>query len=571
MRRRFSTFPGTSRPVAAPLAVGVFALMVVAGIWAIAYLSLQADRRALYHDARTELAGAQRVMAAQVGRTIESAQSLLHAADHWLREHTNDPGPDALPTLALLVERLQRQHESPALIRLYGDKGETIPVGPFGAGEPSAIEREFLTGLEGRPDGAIHIGLQFTGRMGRALIPLSMRASPNPFGARFIVTAVAVAPLADAFRDMLMTAPGIVGILREDGHLLFRFPDVEGATGVKLDIGAYTRAQGEPPPYGLIEDIYDFSGRQLLTAFRKLPTQPLYVYATFRGVDLEAKLALRRPTTLAVAGAATIATIAMAALIAWLLHRRERQAAAVMSALAQAHEASAAKSAFLANVSHELRTPLNAIIGFSELVSMQTFGPLQERYRGYIADVLAAGRHLLGIVDQLLDMATIEARRFSLKSEPVDLGQLAHEATQMLGPLADERRVTIILHEPADEVVTEGDAGAIRQILINLLGNAVKFCREDGKVDVAWRRDEHGSVAITVADEGEGIAPEDVPRVFEPFWRKEGTYVRRHTGVGLGLSLTRQLAEALEGSVTVESEKGRGSRFTVTLPAKLPA
>jgi signal transduction histidine kinase len=127
--------------------------------------------------------------------------------------------------------------------------------------------------------------------------------------------------------------------------------------------------------------------------------------------------------------------------------------------------------------------------------------------------------------------------------------------------------VTLILRGPEGEIVTEGDAGAIRQILINLIGNAVKFCREGGKVEITWMRDDPNSVSITVADEGEGIAPEDLPLVFEPFWRKEGTYVRRHSGVGLGLALTRQLVEALDGSVTAESTPGEGSRFIVRLPA----
>jgi signal transduction histidine kinase len=567
MRRLPSLLPRFSRPLAAPLAIAVYALMVVAGIWAIAFFFLDADRRNLYRDARAELAGAHKVMAAQVGRTVESAQSLLHAVDHWLGEHARDPGPDALPNLATLVDRLQRQHESPALIRLYGADGETIPLGPLGAGEPGAAGREFITGLEGKPEGTIHIGLQFTGRMGRALIPLSMRASANPFGARIIVTAIDVSSFVDAFADTMVTAPGLVGIVREDGHILFRHPDVESATGIRLDLAAWIRGNGDPPVSGLLDDIVDLRGRQLLTAFRKLANQPLYVYATFRVNELEAKLAQRAPLTIAVASTATIAVLAMAILIAWLLWRREKEAATVVLALSQAREASAAKSAFLANVSHELRTPLNAIIGFSELVAMQTFGPLQERYRGYVGDVLAAGRHLLGVVDQLLDMATIEARRFSLKSEPVDLGVLAGEAAQMLEPLAGERQVTLILRGPEGEIVTEGDAGAIRQILINLIGNAVKFCREGGKVEITWMRDDPNSVSITVADEGEGIAPEDLPLVFEPFWRKEGTYVRRHSGVGLGLALTRQLVEALDGSVTAESTPGEGSRFIVRLPA----
>ena len=239
--------------------------------------------------------------------------------------------------------------------------------------------------------------------------------------------------------------------------------------------------------------------------------------------------------------------------------------------LAHANEANQAKTMFLANMSHELRTPLNAIIGFSELIERQAFGPISDRYRGYVTDILQSGRHLLSIVNQLLDMASIEANKDRLDRRPMDPRAAIDSAVAMIRGMAQSSGVTIELETgglPARMVCNER---AFRQIVANLVSNAVKFSPQGSAVRVGGLADGPDFIVLTVADQGIGMAPSDRAKLFTPFWRGENVWTRRSDGIGLGLALTRRLIEGLGGRIEVESEAGKGSRFTVRLPVSPPA
>jgi signal transduction histidine kinase len=237
-------------------------------------------------------------------------------------------------------------------------------------------------------------------------------------------------------------------------------------------------------------------------------------------------------------------------------------------ALMDAEAANIAKREFLANISHELRTPLNAIIGFSDLMALQPFGALSERYRGYADDIQGAGRHLLNIVDQLLDVAAIEARRLRMRAEPFDPGEVVHEIAEMMRAIARQRNIRIVEIPPASPIATIGDRTVLGQILTNLVGNAVRHCRKDGAVRIAWAKAPNECFAIAIEDEGSGIPVEDLEHIFEPFWRKESSNLSRRGGTGLGLMLTRQFVTLWGGTIAVDSEVGKGSVFTVTLPLR---
>ena len=525
---------------------------------------------AIRQHASAELLGAQNVLAAQIGRTVESAQTLLHSVDSWLSDQSDVPEAGDLAGLARHIDRMQLRHEFPVNVRLFNAAGDMIPFGRFTEAGINIADREYVLALADQAPGSIHIGLPIVTRNNATrAVPIAMKAAPNLLGIAIILTAIPVGPLAQTFKDLLVTAPGAVGLIRDDGYILLRNPEI-GTSGARIDIPALEAVYGPLGSFGLLDGMVAQTSRMsVVLAYKKLPLQPLYVFASFSIRDLEAKLAIQTRTTITIAAMATVVAFLMAGLIAWLLHRRDREAAQIKEALIQAEEANHAKRDFLANVSHELRTPLNAIIGFSEMVVMQTFGPLQDRYRGYVGDVLTAGRHLLSVVDQLLDMAAIEARRMVLKPELMDPGAVVREIAEMMKPIAAARGVSIHVRPPKEPVVTVNDPHALRQILVNLLGNAVKFCRPGGATEVSWQRAADGVVEIEVADEGEGIQAEDLESIFEPFWRKEGSYIRRQNGTGLGLSLTRQLIERLDGTIAVESQPEQGSRFTVRLPERL--
>jgi signal transduction histidine kinase len=220
------------------------------------------------------------------------------------------------------------------------------------------------------------------------------------------------------------------------------------------------------------------------------------------------------------------------------------------------------KSDFLATMSHELRTPLNAIIGFSEVLQAQMFGELNEQQLTYVEDVLAAGRDLLSLINDVLDLAKIEAGRMDLDLAPVSVGDVLQSGMTMHGERASRAGIALGLQVDPEEIVVTADERRVRQVVFNLLSNAIKFTPRKGRVDVlAQVRD--GVVEIAVADTGPGIAPDDLERIFEEFDQGGTTRV---DGTGLGLPLSRKFVELHGGRLWVESTPGAGSTFRFTLP-----
>jgi PAS domain S-box-containing protein len=237
-----------------------------------------------------------------------------------------------------------------------------------------------------------------------------------------------------------------------------------------------------------------------------------------------------------------------------------------------AEAANYAKSNFLANMSHELRTPLNAIIGFSELLEDRTFGPLNEKQQRYVTNVRTSGRHLLQLVNDILDLAKVEAGRLVLDLESINVTALLHDMQRGLEPLAVAKRQTFTLEIPEELPALIADRSKVKQILYNLLSNAIKFTKEGGRLGLRASSvpgDDEGQPQIQIAvwDSGIGIAPEDVSRIFLEFEQLDSSYVRQQEGTGLGLALTQRLVEAHGGRIWVESTLGGGSTFTLLLPA----
>jgi len=233
----------------------------------------------------------------------------------------------------------------------------------------------------------------------------------------------------------------------------------------------------------------------------------------------------------------------------------------------QIEAASRHKSEFLANMSHELRTPLNAIIGFSEVLLERMFGELNPKQEEYLKDVLSSGRHLLSLINDILDLSKVEAGKMELESSVFNLPASVEGCLTLVRERATRHGIGLALtvDERVDDVVA--DERKVRQVVLNLLSNAVKFTPEGGRVVVELTQGE-GEVEVAVIDTGVGIAPEDQAAVFEEFRQVGGASPRKNEGTGLGLALARKFVELHGGRMWLKSEVGKGSTFAFTLPGK---
>ena len=231
-----------------------------------------------------------------------------------------------------------------------------------------------------------------------------------------------------------------------------------------------------------------------------------------------------------------------------------------------AEQTSAAKNLFLANMSHELRTPLNSIIGFSEILASQAFGPLGgDNYVEYARDIQVSGRHLLGVVNDILLMSKLDAGQHQIAIEEIALEEIVRESRRMVAADAKARGVDLKVCATCEPLEVLGGHQALRQILVNVLGNAVKFSPEGETVEIVWSRLNPAQCRLTIADRGCGMPADVIARLGKPFNQSDDSFTRSHQGSGLGLAISLGLAKAMDMALDVSSEPGRGTTVSLTL------
>jgi cell cycle sensor histidine kinase DivJ len=245
----------------------------------------------------------------------------------------------------------------------------------------------------------------------------------------------------------------------------------------------------------------------------------------------------------------------------WYMSQRARD---------EAESASRAKTQFLASMSHELRTPLNAVIGFSEILDRELFGTLgEQRYRDYARMIHESGEHLLHVVNDILDMSKIEAGKFKLLKEPFDVSSLVSSCTDVMRHEAEAKQLKLIAEVPSGLPELVADKRACKQMLLNVISNAIKFTDAGGVVRIS-AREADGMIELIVADNGIGISEHDLPKLGHPFVQADNAYNRSHDGAGLGLSVVQGLARLHEGRLEMASKLRQGTTATIVLPVKLP-
>jgi signal transduction histidine kinase len=548
-----------------------FAGFVLAVIWLSIGSFAISEWRSVHSEAEHDLTGAQTVLRAHIGRTYNAARNMLSLIDDWLASRSTTGSKESVDDLVSVIQQLQRHDEQPIAIRLVNSADTIIRSVPERSGPINVYigDRDYIQMLANSPTGTSYISTPILSRItGTRVLPIALHARPNAFDIKYIAAAIPENDLIAAYGQLLTESAATIGVIRADGQILLAVPEAEDLPG-KIIIGTTDVIANRPPGSSgltLLPSLRD--GSPTMMAYARLAREPLAVFATFEETDLRWRWLKRIGLPLLLAIMSSIIVLAFTYWLLRLMRNSMAEAEKLAAALVDAQAANQSKQQFLANMSHELRTPLNAIIGFSELLTTESFGPLgNPSYRGYAQDILDAGRHLLAIIRDILDAAKMDAGKIDIDNTPTGIVDLLDACEHMLAPRIADKKLIVARHLPADPVQLRMGAVHLKRVLINLIGNAVKFTPAKGRIDINVGIATNGDLSLVIADTGIGIPPSRMAKLFTPFSQVEESLNRNHDGIGLGLVNTRLIVEAYGGKVWLESEFGHGTQAHVVLPS----
>lgn len=541
----------------------VAAMMAIA--WIVTGVSIIDDRQRVYRSASAELLGAIPVLRIHARRSFDTAHTILVALDESLQ--TGGWAVD-LAHLSALALKMQSSDDDPIGIAVIDGDDRLMRIERSGP-DVYVGDRDYMIAMRDAEPGRLYIGEPLASRVSsRPVIPLVMKPRRNVSGVAMLLAAIPVASFDEAYRDLLVSAPSAIGLIRDDGVVLHLTPDPRERIGRYLPGFDLVSLKGEHPPMTVFDrDRIGELKMPIRVSYATVDPYPLIVGGALRTEALQA--AWLRQTWPKVAGV-FIGSIVVILLTGWLLVLMARRDAAmrkVTEALMELEAANRAKRDFMARMSHELRTPLNAILGFSELISGAMLGPVSKTYQDYGGDIYRSGKHLLDMINQVLDITRIETGSLHPRPEPVEIDAIAAEVAMILRPLAEGRQVKVTFEFEADARKLLADPMMLRQMLLNLVSNAVKFSPAGAAVTVEAGTDETG-VVVKVSDRGPGIDKDKLKHVFEPFGSGQSLLAQQAAGIGLGLPIAKKLVEMHGGRLTITTSRQKGTVVTLVFPAE---
>jgi two-component system cell cycle sensor histidine kinase PleC len=538
---------------------------MVAVAWIVTGVSIIDDRQRVYRSASAELLGAIPVLRIHARRSFDTAHTILVALDESLQ--TGGWAVD-LAHLSSLALKMQSSDDDPIGIAVIDGEDRLMRIERSGP-DVYVGDRDYMIAMRDAEPGRLYIGEPLSSRVSsRPVIPLVMKPRRNVSGVAVLLAAIPVASFDEAYRDLLVSAPSAIGLLRDDGVVLHLTPDPRERIGRYLPGFDLASLKGEHPPMTVFDrDRIGELKMPIKVSYATVDPYPLIVGGALRAEALQA--AWLRQAWPKVAGV-FIGSIVVILLTSWLLVLMARRDAAmrkVTEALMELEAANRAKRDFMARMSHELRTPLNAILGFSELISGAVLGPVSKTYQEYGRDIHRSGVHLLDMINQVLDITRIETGSLHPRLEPVEIDMIAAEVATILRPLAEGRQVKVTFEFKADARKLLADPMMLRQMLLNLVSNAVKFSPAGTAVTVESGTDETG-VVVKVSDRGPGIDKDKLKHVFEPFGSGQSLLAQQAAGIGLGLPIAKKLVEMHGGRLTITTSRQRGTIVTLVFPAE---
>jgi signal transduction histidine kinase len=560
-----------------------FSLVVVAIAWGVLAGFIAQQRADILHEIGTSVADSQRVLGAHLDGNFESATTLMKIADQWLMAQSSSPERPALEALGTYVGRLTSLDEHAIRLVSVDDLGHETLLTRHGASAETGpvVAVNLPPRLELSDRMPVKVGVErFDALAGSQVLPMTMQASRNAYGVVFIRALLPLRADTGPFAALLANLPGRIGAIRKDGQIVFMWPQADAKlgqyapaitalarTGAGANNGTESAAadRAEPLDFARIEGVPEMG--EAFVSYAPIDDTEIGVFAAVNTKIVDRRLmhAIALPAVITVLF--SVLVLAGGHVTARLIRHNLAEAAVTRRALQAAEAANEAKRQFLANMSHELRTPLNAIIGFAEIMHNQLFGPLgKPQYVTYIGDVLDSGRHLLGLIQTMLDMARFEDGRVKLGEDPVLLRDMLRDATRILQDRLAAGQIDLHIEVDAGLEIRM-DPLHLRQILINVIGNAIKFSHPRGVIAVTGRAAPDGGYGVEIADNGIGIPAEAIGKLFQPFSQVDSAYSRKQGGVGLGLAICRSIMEAYGGGIGLRSELGRGTTVLIRFPA----